>query len=283
LEKDLGKGARTKIFIGLIVICVSNDYKNYLTIDLVFPRAESPIRNITELLDLNFNIIQLTSLRGKLQEKAKWLEEVYFHLEIDARKREKYIREVDWWLQLIPRFDETFITKVASGKERNSLLISGSYQLQVYFLNIITLRNYPNSCHFVKRPFASHFQDFYFLNPKAEGFKSWTAKFLDHGFFEFWKRSESYQFALDERKESAKIRSKRYNSSSEGFDFRNFIGQAHLSLLYIVVSVFAAICIVVFVSECALPKLHQLSLLAFVKIQHFSLQLLWTVVYAYIR
>jgi hypothetical protein len=57
LEQDLGKEHFTKMFIGLILVYLGNDYKNYLTIDLVFPRAGSAVGNLTELLDLNFNIM----------------------------------------------------------------------------------------------------------------------------------------------------------------------------------------------------------------------------------
>jgi hypothetical protein len=40
LEKDTDKNNRAKAFIGLIVICLGNSNKTYLTIELVFPRAQ---------------------------------------------------------------------------------------------------------------------------------------------------------------------------------------------------------------------------------------------------
>jgi hypothetical protein len=57
LEKDVGKKNCTKVFIGLIVICPRNTYKNFLTIELVFPRAGDAINNLTELIDFNFNLL----------------------------------------------------------------------------------------------------------------------------------------------------------------------------------------------------------------------------------
>jgi hypothetical protein len=63
LEKDVGRKNCTKAFIGLIVICIGNDYKNYLTIELVFPRASEAISTLTELLDLNFNLLQCVNVK----------------------------------------------------------------------------------------------------------------------------------------------------------------------------------------------------------------------------
>jgi hypothetical protein len=48
LEKDIGRNNCKKAFIGLIVICLGNSYKTYLTIELVFPRAQDAISNFTE-------------------------------------------------------------------------------------------------------------------------------------------------------------------------------------------------------------------------------------------
>jgi hypothetical protein len=63
LEKNIGKYNCTKAFIGLMVICLGNSYKTYLTIQLVFPRAQDAISNFTELLDLNFNLLESVTLQ----------------------------------------------------------------------------------------------------------------------------------------------------------------------------------------------------------------------------
>jgi hypothetical protein len=115
------------------------------------------------------------------------------------------------------------------------------------------------------------------MNPKAEEFKLWTAKFLDHGFFEFWKRLFSHQLRLSKRKESVGIDLKRLNSSStEGPDANNFICQAHLFVFYIVLSTLIAVCFVVFLSEIFLQNAQNFPLFLFQKLRHFSVELLWT-------
>jgi hypothetical protein len=63
LEKDVEKKNCTKVFIGLIIIGLGNTYKNYLTIDLVFPRAGDAISNLTELINLNFNLLDSVSVK----------------------------------------------------------------------------------------------------------------------------------------------------------------------------------------------------------------------------
>jgi hypothetical protein len=185
LEKFVGKTNSAKAFIGLLVICVGNTYKNYLTIELVFPRAGEAISNFTELLDLNFNLLQPVKAKDIRYDKSTWLKFVNFHLEIDETKRGKYVREADRWLKFIPYSDENIINEVASVTSKNAYSINAPYYEQLYALNVITQINYPLSCHFVKRLFAHEFRELYFLNPKAEEFKGWTAKFLDQGLFDF--------------------------------------------------------------------------------------------------
>jgi hypothetical protein len=265
LEIDLGRRDFVKTCIGFMAICLGSTYKNYLTIELVFPRAADSIQNVTELLDLNFNIIQLATV-GAVdnlgRDKSSWLKEGHFHFGIDEVKREKYVREVDRWLRFVSGSDISLVTnELASGTVKNALMISGPYHLQVFYLNIFQERNHPLSCHFVKRPFANAFWEFYFVNPKAEEFKRWTAKFLDHGLVEFWRRLESHQVRLQQRKRSLKNHSKRYNSSStETLDINNFIGQVHLFAFYVVLSKLTAVCFVIFIFECAMHKAQKLSL-----------------------
>jgi hypothetical protein len=55
-EKEVRKNNCTKVFIGLIVIYLGNNYKNYLPVELVYPRTGDAIRNLTEMLDLEFNV-----------------------------------------------------------------------------------------------------------------------------------------------------------------------------------------------------------------------------------
>jgi hypothetical protein len=87
LEKDVGKKNSTKAFIGLIGIFLGNTYKNYVTIELVFSRAGDAIRNFTELLDLNFNVIQFTTVAAHIgYDKSTWLKTTSYHLEIDEKK-----------------------------------------------------------------------------------------------------------------------------------------------------------------------------------------------------
>jgi hypothetical protein len=93
LEKDLGKRSSVKTLLGLIVIGLCNTYNNFPTIPLVFPRTGDAIQNVTELLDLNFNIIA-SPVGGNDQDKAGWLKRLNFHLEIDENKRGKYVIEV---------------------------------------------------------------------------------------------------------------------------------------------------------------------------------------------
>jgi hypothetical protein len=279
LEKDVCKSNWVKAFIGLIVICLGNTYKNYLTIELVYPRASDAIQNFTELLELNFNLIQFVSVKDIGRDKSAWLKFLNFHLEIDETKRAKYISEVERWWKHKPYQEKNIINELASVTTKYALIISTPYFMQVYYLNLINDRNYPFSCHFVKRPFAHIFIEFYFLNAKAEDFKWLTAKFLDHGLFKFWKRLESHSLTLDQHKLSLENRSKRYNSSSaEGLDAQNFIGQVHLVVFYIVIAILTAICVAIFLLEYAMQSAQALSLFVLNKSKHFCLQLLWTIV-----
>jgi hypothetical protein len=279
LEKDVGKNSCTKAFIGLTVICLGNTYKNYLTIDLVFPRAGDAIRNLTELLDLNFNVLQSVVAWNISQSKSSWLKQKNFHLEIEETRREKYIREAERWLKLITDPEEKIINQLASVTSKNAWIISAPYFIQVYYLNLISERNHPLACHLVKRPFAYHFRELYYFNPRAEEFKWWTGKFLDHGLFEFWKRLDSHQLTLNERRRSKAIRLEMSNSSStEALDLNDFIAQVHLSVFYLVISILTIICIVIFLFECAMQNIQQLSLFALTKFKYYSLLLLWTII-----
>jgi hypothetical protein len=131
----------------------------------------------------------------------------------------------------------------------------------------------------VKRPFVHEFQVLYFLNPKGEEFKWWTAKFLDHGLFEFWKRLHIQILNLEQRNVSLAVRSKTSNSSSvEVSDISNFIGQVHLIAFYIVISVLAVISVAIFLLEFGMPRARKLSLFVLKIFIHCSFQLLWTIV-----
>jgi hypothetical protein len=277
VEKDVGKETRTKAFIGLLVICLGNDYKNYLTIELVYPRAGEAIRNFTELLDLNFNVIPSIDIESV--DKSTWLKDFNYHLEIDETKREKYVREADTWLKFIPYNEKKIMNELASVTSKNAWILSAPYYLQVHGLNVITQRNYPLSCHFVKRPFAHELREFYFFNPKAEEFKWWTEKFLNHGLFEFWKRLHARSRTLAQRSLSRKNSSKRSNSTSvENFDGQNFIGQVHLILFYMIIGILTSICVAIFLVEYVMQNAQALSVCVLNKFKHFSSKLLWTIV-----
>jgi hypothetical protein len=126
----------------------------------------------------------------------------------------------------------------------------------------------------VVRPFATHFQDFYFFNQKAEEFKWRTRKFLDHGLFEFWKSLESRQLTLFQRRVSQEKRLRTSNSSSsETPNTVNFIGQVHLSIFYVIVSILTVICIVVFSFACAIGEAKELLAFLLKVLKSFSLQL----------
>jgi hypothetical protein len=195
-------------------------------------------------------------------------------MEIHETKREKYVHEVERWWKLIPYNEKNIINALASVTSKNAYIINAPYYIQVHNLNLITQINYPLSCHFVKRPFAHQFREFYFLNPKSEEFKGWTTKFLDHGLFEFWKRLHGHMTTLHQRNGSLEM----HSSSNEVLDIANFIGQFHLILFNIVISVLTAICIAIFLFECAMPRVRELSLFVLTKSKHISLQLLWTIV-----
>jgi hypothetical protein len=262
LDQDLGKNSTTKILIGLIVICLGNDYKNHLTIELVYPRAQDAIQNVTELLDLNFNIMHLVN--GNPQErvdKSKFLKTVGLYWKIDKIKREKYVHEVDRWLMLIDKAAGRVITnKLTNMTGKNALLVSDTYHNQVHLLNTLNTVSYPISCHFVKQPFAPEFVNLYFYNPKAEEFKWLTAKFLDHGLFKFWSRWETQQRRLGRRRLEKYLKRSKNFSSNEVVDINNFIGQVHLFVFYILVSILTGICIVIFVFECTIRNAGELSL-----------------------
>jgi hypothetical protein len=126
--------------------------------------------------------------------------------------------------------------------------------------------------HFVKRPFAHQFKELYFVNPKAEEFKWWTGKFLDHGLVELWKRLCSHQLTLREHQWSLSNRLERSNSSSaESEHFYNFIGQVHLFPFYNIILNLTAICVAVFVWECLMQNAQQLSVLVLIKLKQFSI------------
>jgi hypothetical protein len=214
-----------------------------LTIELVYPRAGGAISNFTELLDLNFNILECVTVKTIGYDKSSYLKIKHLHLEIDETKREKYIHEAERWLQLILYNEQYIINQLASVTDKNAWIIIAPDYLQVYYLNRFNNRNYPLASHFVKRPFASKFNEFYFFNSKAEEFKWWTAKFLDHGLFEFWKRLWSHMLTLKQNKFSLENRSKRFNSSSiEPPDVQIFIRQVHLIVFYIVIAILTAMC-----------------------------------------
>jgi hypothetical protein len=255
VEKDIGKNNCAKAFIGLLVIGLGNDYKNYLTIELVYPRAGDAIHNLTELLNLNFNVFAKVDKENITEDNPTWLKRNNLHLEVDETKREKYVREAETWLKLVI-IKEIFIMKeLLSVTSKNAWIISAPYYTQVYYLNLMKVRRSKLSCHFVKRPLGLEFVEYNFYNSAAEEFKWWTAKFLDHGLFEFWKRLDSHLITLRQRRLSALDRSKRSNSSSvESLDVQNFVGQLHLIVFYIVIAILTAICVAIFLLEFAMQK-----------------------------
>jgi hypothetical protein len=274
VEKDVGKENCTKAFIGLIVICLGNDYKNYLTIQLVLPRASDAIGSFTELLDLNFTVLQLLAVKEIGYNKSTWLKDVNYQLE----KREKHLREVETWLTFILHYEENMINELAPVTSKSAWILTAHYFVQLHTLKLIKDRNYPTSCNFVKRPSAHQFREFYFLNPKDE-FKWWTEKFLDHGLFEFWKRLHIHMLTLYERHGSFEKCSNNLSSSLvEAVNVQNFIGQVHLTSFYIVTAIITAICVVICVLECAMQNAQALSIYVVNNFKHFSLQLLWTIV-----
>jgi hypothetical protein len=277
-ENDVGKNNFTKPFIGLLVIYLGNNYKNYLTIELVYPRAGVAIQNLTELLDLDFHVTDTSvGVEGIVDERM--LVYLNYHLEIDESKWDKHARAVGRWFKLMPYNEERIIDELASVTSKNAWIVNKPYYMQVHALNLLNERNYPLSCHFVKRPFGHQFIEFLFFNPKAEEFKWWTAKFLDHGLFDFWKRLDSHVDTLHQRRVSLQMRSNKSNSSSiESYDMSNFIGQVHLNVFYIAISILTAICIAIFLVESAMEKARELSLFVFTKFKHVSLELLSTVI-----
>jgi hypothetical protein len=124
LEKDVGKRNFTKTLIGLILICLGNDYKNYLTIELVYPRAVDPIQNVTELLDLKFNIIQFIPDHIKIQHKSVWLKDTRLYFEIDEGKRENYVLEADRWLLHSSASTFEVMEELASATVKNAWFVS---------------------------------------------------------------------------------------------------------------------------------------------------------------
>jgi hypothetical protein len=135
----------------------------------VYPRAADGIRNFTELLDLNFNVLEsVVRVEDIRYNKLSWLKRRNYHLEIDETKREKYVREAERWFKFILYNEETIANELASLTSKNAWLIASPYHVQLYYLNLFNERNYPLSCHLVKRPFAHQFDEFYFFTPKAE-------------------------------------------------------------------------------------------------------------------
>jgi hypothetical protein len=277
LEKDVGKENCVKALVGLVVICIGNTFKNYLTIDLVYPRAQGTIQNFTELLDLDLSLFEGMPSSGISVNKSVWLQETNVDMEIDKGKREKYVGEANRWLKFGVGKAEMFLTKAS---DKNAISNFGHYHSQLLFLNGLMEKNYPFLCHFVKRPFAPEFDNVYFFNSKAEEFKWWTGKFLDHGLFEFWKRLEAHTLYVLELRKWLIIRFNRSNSSSptnQSLDLNNFVGQVHLYVFYMIVLILTAFCVLVFVLECAGQSAKQLLFLVLTKFKHFSLEFVWTV------
>jgi hypothetical protein len=271
LEKDVGKKNCAKAVIGLLVICLGNTYKNY-------PREADAIHNFTELFDLNFNVLTSVTVENTTYDKSTWLKHLNYHLEINETKREKYVQEAERRFKLILYNEQYVINELASVTDKNTSIFYAPDYIQLYHFNLFNDRNYPLACHFVKRPFASKLREFYFVNPKAQEFKWLTAKFLDHGLFEFWKRLDSQMLTLYQHKISLENRSKRFNSSSvEPPDVQTYIGQVHLIAFYIVIAILTAICVAIFLVKCAMQNAQALSKFVLNKFKHLSLKLLRTI------
>jgi hypothetical protein len=266
VENDVGTKSCTKAFVGLLVISVGNTYKNYLKIELVYPRAGDAIRNLTDLLDLNFNVLQVVVVQDVGYDKLTWLKANYYHLEIEETEREKHVREAQRWLKFrLSNQPYNIINELASVTSKNAWIVSMPYYIQLYYLNLINDKNKPLSCHNVKRLFAHEFKKFFFFNPKAEKFKWWTAKFLDHGLFEFWKRLESHMLTLEQHTISQENRSKNFISSFvEPFDVQSSVGLVHLIVFNIVIGILTAICAAIFLFKCGMQN-------AQAKLFHYSL------------
>jgi hypothetical protein len=133
VEKDMGKRSSVKTLLGLTGICLGTNYKNFLTIQLVFPRTANAIQNVTELLDLNFNIID-SPVGETGQDKSGWLKRVNFHAKIDESKREKYVLEVERWLKFLTISNEVLIKMLANVKENNAIVLSAPYYIEAFNL-----------------------------------------------------------------------------------------------------------------------------------------------------
>jgi hypothetical protein len=168
--------------------------------------------------------------------------------------------------------DDLFETTIENLTEKNALLVSAADHLQVGYLKAFIISYSHISCHFVKQAFVPQFKYLYFYNQKAEEFKWLTAKFLNHGLFDFWKGLESRMFNVFVRTEEKRLKRSNNNSSStETLDFNNFIGQVHFPLFYTVVSMLTGIFVFVFLSECAIENAPELSLFVHKKIKQWGI------------
>jgi hypothetical protein len=89
----------------------------------------------------------------------------------------------------------------------------------------------------------------------------------------------SHSFTLDQRRFSLENRPKSSNSSSVGaHDVQNFIGQVHLTVFYIIIGIPTALCVAIFLLECAMQNAQALSIFILNKFKHYSLKFLFSIV-----
>jgi hypothetical protein len=169
IEKDVPTRNVLNVMLSLVVIYLGNEYKNFLTIDLVFPRTTKAIQNLTGLLDLGYTLHLHSNLTPSRANNSIFYHTAGIEYEINTEKRANYVQNARDWLKFSTFSTETWIKRVMNvDQKKNAICIRSLHSYQKIILKVIKILSYPSSsCNFVTRSFSSRLQTIYAYNPKA--------------------------------------------------------------------------------------------------------------------
>jgi hypothetical protein len=196
VEKEDNYINNSSLIFAFAIIVIANEYRNFVTANLISPTKPHIIQNATELLDNGFVLWLPTTQHTKYelqQQQNTFIQDFLYN--IDPRRRAHYRENIQKWFQLIlkPRYE--IIVNLTDTRENIALYINAGDIDASFDLYSAEFANYPKSCHFIKQPLSVRLKTMYFFNQRAEEFVDWTSKFLAYGLIQQWKLMQDIQLS----------------------------------------------------------------------------------------
>jgi hypothetical protein len=133
-----------------------------------------------------------------------------------------------------------------SKAQKSAMLLYTRNYYQRILLGIANSAALPERCYIQKEHVGFDFLPFYFLNPEAESFHEWIAKFMDHGLVNYWNQLDERFEKVWGRKQERLVSS---NFTEDYFEMSDYVGHEHLVQFYHIYGALILVVNCVFVME----------------------------------